>query len=219
MRGLAIVLSVVVALASVASLVPTAAQAQGGTTAPAGAAPGGAAAPTGQQTAGPTPRPDLALSLRDLPPGFEQAPSLELMLDDRPLDDRVLRRATPGAGPSWIWTMTYQGNPISQERLDFLADDLAVFLTRALDEVVDLTDWQVQSLSLGAISRVYSFKFRAIDSDLVGDGALALFGPGDYVSYLAVINVDGQSLPDLQNLARIVSTRINAQRTAAPAPR
>ena len=73
-------LIVVLALASV-GLPPDPTQAQGQS---------GAQPTTSQQTGRPTPRPELAVGLRDLPPGYEEAPSLELMLDDNPLQDAVL---------------------------------------------------------------------------------------------------------------------------------
>jgi hypothetical protein len=184
-------------------------------------AQGGTAAPAGQTTAGPRPRPDLALGLRDLPPGYEEAPSLELMLNDVPLQDRVLRQIRAGAGPGWVWTMTYQTpTPTSPERLTFLAEDLAVFFMRALSDVAQLTDWtERDAAGLGTLAKLYTFQFRVTGSDLVGDGALALFGPGDYLTYLAVLNVDGQAVSDLRMLARIVSSRVDSQRTAGVGPR
>jgi len=189
--------------------VPAAAQTQGG----ARPAPG-------QQTTGPTPRPELAIGLSDLPPGFEQAPSLELMLDGVALDDRVIRQTTPGAGPGWIWTMTYQGPPVTQQRVTALSEDLAIFFMRSLSDVADLYNWSQQDpAGLGNVATLYTFNFRLPGSDLVGDGALAVFGPGDYLSYLAVLNVDGQSVSDLRMLARTVSSRIDAQRTARVQPR
>jgi hypothetical protein len=190
--------------------VPAAAQRQGG------AQPVGA-----QQPSGPTPRPELALGLRDLPPGYEEAPSLELMLYDVPLDDRVIRQTAPGAGPGWIWTATYQGSPpVTQERVNSLAEDLAIFFMRELSDVVEISDWnQRNPAGLGTVATLYIFNFREPGSDLVGDGALAVFGPGDYLSYLAVLNVDGQSESDLRMLARVVSSRIDAQRAAGAQPR
>jgi hypothetical protein len=201
--------SLIVAIALiVAGLVPQPAPAQ---------TQGGARAPAGQQTAGPAPRPDLALGLQDLPPGYEEAPSLELLLDDVPLRDRVLRQTQPGVGPGWIWTMTYQStNPVNQERVNFLGQDLAMFFTRALSDVASISNWSEQDASgLGSLAKLYTFNYRVTGSDFVGDGALALFGPGDYLSYLAVLNVDGQATSDLRMLARTVSSRVDAQRTAS----
>ena len=74
--------------------------------------------PVVSQPAGPVSRPDLALSLRDLPPGYEEAPSLDLALNDTPLHDRVIRRTRSGAGQEWIWTMTYQAEPREPGPLD-----------------------------------------------------------------------------------------------------
>jgi hypothetical protein len=184
-------------------------------------AEGGTAAPPGQTTAGPRPRPDLALGLRDLPPGYEEVPSLELKLDDVPLQDRVMRQIRPGAGPGWVWTMTYQGQtPVTQDRVDFLADDLSAFFRGALSDVAQITDWTERDpAGLGTLAKLYTFQFRVPGSDGVGDGALAVFGPGDYLTYLAVLNVDGQAVSDLRMLARIVNSRVDAQRTAGVAPR
>ena len=192
---------------------PAVAQSQGGAQPQAGAqTQGGAEAPSSPQAPAPSPRPDLALGLRDLPPGYEEAPSLELELDDVPLHDRVLRQIRPGAGPAWVWTMTYQSdNPVTAERVSFLAEDLAVFFTRALSDVASISDWNERDASeLGRLAKLYTFSFRVPGSDLVGDGALALFGPGNYLSYLAVLSVDGQSLSDLTMLARVVNARVDA---------
>jgi hypothetical protein len=189
---------------------------------PAAAQTQGGAQPTAnQQTPSPTPRPELAVSLLDLPPGYEEAPSLELMLDDVPLRDRVIRQTQPGAGPGWIWTMTYQStNPVTQERVNFLAEDLAIFFMRALSDVAEITNWKEQDAAgLGSLATLYTFNFRVTGSDLIGDGALALFGPGDYLSYLAVLNVDGQAVSDLRMLARVVSSRVDDQRAASLGPR
>jgi hypothetical protein len=202
-----------VALALAASTLvpgPAPVEAQGGTTSPAG-----------QSNVGPIPHPELTLGLRDLPPGYEEAPSLELKLDDVPLDDRVIRQIQPGAGPVWLWTMTYQTRtPVTQDRLTFLADDLKTFFIGALSDVAQLSDWNDRDAGgLGTLAKLYTFQFRVTGSDVVGDGALALFGPGDYMTYLAVLNTDGQSVSDLRMFARVVSRRVDAQRTAGVGPR
>jgi hypothetical protein len=177
-------------------------------------AQGGAQPAAGQQTAGATPRPELAVGLQDLPPGYEEGPSLELMLNDVPLRDRVIRQTQPGAGPGWIWAMTYRSpTPVTQERVTFLAEDLAIFFVRALSDVAQISDWKEHDTAgLGSLATLYTFSYRVTGSDLVGDGALALFGPGDYLSYLAVLNVDGQAVSDLRMLARVVSSRVDSQR-------
>jgi hypothetical protein len=206
-----LVLMAVLALAGAGFMpIPAAAQAQGGIQ----------PAPS-QQTSGPRPRPELAVGLRDLPPGYEEAPSLELMLNDVPLRDRVIRQTQPGAGPGWIWTMTYQSpNPVTQERVTFLAEDLAIFFMRALSDVAEITDWnELDAVDLGSLATLYTFSYRVTGSDLVGDGALAVFGPGDYLSYLAVLNVDGQAVSDLQMLARVVNSRVDTERAASRAQR
>jgi hypothetical protein len=171
---------------------------------------------TGARTA-PVPRPDLAISQRDLPPGFEEAPSLDLMLFDTPLADRVLRRRSVGAGPGWVWTMSFQpATPMTQDRLTFLTDDLSVFLVRAMSDVAQLSDWKLgPSADLGDIAREYTFTFQTSSGELAGDGALALFGSEDYVTYIAVLNLDGRASADLRDLARIVNQRTASDRLAA----
>ena len=135
------------------------------------------------------------------------------MLDDVPLRDRVIRQTQPSAGPGWLWTMTYQSpNAVNQDRVNFLAEDLAMFFTRALSDVAQISDWKEQDASgLGSLAKLYTFSYRVTGSEFVGDGALALFGPGNYLSYLAVLNTDGQAVSDLRMLARIVSSRVDAQ--------
>lgn len=208
-KSLILTRSLFVALALViAGLVPVSAPAQ---------TQSGARAPTGQQTTSASPRPDLALNVSDLPPGYEEAPSLELMLDDVPLRDRVLRQSQPGAGPSWLWTMTYSSpNAIDQARVNFLAEDLAMFFTRALSDVAQISNWREQDASgLGTLAKLYTFNYRVTGSEFDGDGALALFGPGNYLSYLAVLNTDGQAVSDLRMLARIVNSRVDSDLTAS----
>jgi hypothetical protein len=179
------------------------------------------AAPNGQDTAQPLPRPDLALALRDLPPGYEEVPGLDLVLGDTPLEDRVLRRAERGPGPGWIWTMTYQtAAPVTQERVQSLGLDLAVTLSRVVGTVVELTDWTVEDpAGLGPFAVLYGFQYHALGSDTGGDGALAVFGPGPYLSYLAVLNADGESLGDAARLAALVNARVAQRADTAPAAR
>jgi hypothetical protein len=171
-------------------------------------------------TAQPVPRRDLALALNDLPPGYEEAESLDLQLFETPLADRVIRRTNPGPGPAWIWTMTFQpATPMTQARMDFLADDLSVLLTRATADVALLSRWSIgASDGLGALARVYTFSFHAKGEDVNGDGTLALFGTPDYTTYMVVLNTDGRSASDLRDLARIVGSRVDAARGAAVAP-
>jgi hypothetical protein len=166
----------------------------------------------------PTPRPDLTVTLGDLPSGYEEVPGLDLMLFDTPLIDRVLRRIEPGAGPDWVMSSTYQVlAPVTQNRVDFLANDLTVFLTRSLADEVTLNQWTLEdSSALGEMAKAYSFAFAVPARELRGDGALALVGrDAGYVSLVIVLNVDGDSVSDLHALVDIVNARIDAEQGSA----
>lgn len=168
------------------------------------------------QTGGPTARPDLTISLSDLPTGYEEAPSLDLTLFDTPLDDRVFRRAASDDGPEWIWSMTYEVvNPVSAGRLVILGQDLIVFLTRSFADLVQLSEWtQEDPTGLGDVAQAYSFKFRVLATDAAGDGALALFGGGGYLSLVAALDVDGEAVSDLRLLASYVNERVALDQSA-----
>src|SRR2546426_672702 len=79
-----------------------------------------------------------------------------------PLRDRVIRQTQPGAGPGWIWAMTYQSpTPVTQERVSFLAEDLAIFFMRALSDVAQISDWSEQDpAGLGGLATLYTFSYR-----------------------------------------------------------
>jgi hypothetical protein len=58
----------------------------------------------------PIARPDLALEAMDLPAGY--SPAMPEYAAGSPLSLRVLRRTTPAAGPTMIWSAAFDaGNP------------------------------------------------------------------------------------------------------------
>lgn len=158
---------------------------------------------------GPVARPDLALSLQDLPALYEEVEGLGLSLGSVPLQDRVLRRTQQGAGPAWIWTMTYEtAGRVTHGRVQSLAVDLAVTASRLLGSRGELTNWSVEDASgLGQYATMYSFDYRIYETDAVGDGVLAIFGPGPYMSYLIAISPDTQVLSEARQLAAIINAR------------
>ena len=62
-------------------------------------------------------RPDLALTARDLPPGYEETTAVGLRLGEADVDDHMLLRTTPGVGPIFIWSATFKATtPVTDER-------------------------------------------------------------------------------------------------------
>ena len=56
--------------------------------------------------------------------------------------------------------MTYESpTPVTQERVTFLAEDLAIFFMRALGDVAQISDWKEQDAAgLGSLATLYTFK-------------------------------------------------------------
>jgi hypothetical protein len=170
-------------------------------------------------TGRPVARRDLALAVSDFPPVYEEGESLDLELFDYPLADRVIRRKTPGPGPDWIWTMTFQpDSPMTQSRMNFIADDMTIILNRSAADILTLNNWaQITSpTGLGDLAVQYTFGGTVKSDGTKIDGTLALFGSPDYVSFLVVMNTDGESATDLSDLAQIVTSRINTDRATRP---
>jgi hypothetical protein len=92
---------------------------------------------------------------------------------------------------------------------------------REASDVMQVSAWtQGPATDLGDIAAEYRFKFQLTGEDTTtGDGTLALFGSPTYVSYMVVLNTDGQSSSDLRTLARIVSGRVDADRASSVAGR
>src|SRR3954465_11896105 len=64
-------------------------------------------------------RPDLALTARDLPPGYEETTPVGLRVGEADLDDHMLQRTAPGVGPIFIWSATFKATtPVTDERVD-----------------------------------------------------------------------------------------------------
>src|SRR3954454_10267551 len=78
------------------------------------------------QRPAPTARPDLALSTRDLPPGYEEGTRIGITVREVPLQDRMLKGSDPGLGPVIILSMTFDdGMPADGERVDRLGRDFS----------------------------------------------------------------------------------------------
>ena len=173
------------------------------------------AAPTG--TVGGPPaviaRPDLALTLRDLPPGYQETTPISLTIGGTPVEDRSIMRDGAGVGPFYLWSAVYEAVPpaITDARLERLARDLTVLFSRSAAPL-DLSDWdELDPAGLGEFARVYGFEFRAPEVERAGDGALAAFNHGNVVTYLAVMSFDGRAITDLRQYARLLDGRIQQE--------
>jgi hypothetical protein len=180
------------------------------------AAPSPAAA---QPPPGVVARPDLALGLRDLPPGYQETTPISLTIGGTPVDDQAMLRSGAGAGPVYIWSAVYEAIPpaVTDERLERLARDIAVLISRSATPL-ELSDWdELDPAGLGDFARVYGFEFRSPDVDRRGDGALAAFNHGNVVAYLAVMSFDGRAVTDLRQYGRTISGRIQQSDATRPA--
>jgi hypothetical protein len=166
-----------------------------------------------------TARPDLALTLRDLPPGYEETTPMSLTIGGTPVEDRSILRAGAGVGPVYLWSAVYEAIPpaMTDARLERLARDVTVVFSRSTAPL-ELSDWdELDPAGLGEFARVYSFEFRAPDVERPGDGGLAAFTQGNLVTYLAVMSFDGRALTDLRQYARVLEGRVRQSEATQPA--
>src|SRR5712692_6679303 len=122
-------------------------------------------------------RPELALTPRDLPPGYEETTPISLTIGGTPVEDRSIVRAGSGAGPFYLWSAVYEAIPpaMTDARLERLARDVTVIFSRSAVPL-ELSDWdELDPAGLGEFARVYGFEFRAPEVERPGDGALAAF--------------------------------------------
>jgi hypothetical protein len=167
----------------------------------------------------PVSRPELALSPRDLPPGYEESGSLQFSLAQTPLEDRLMRRTAGTRGPLVVWSVTFEmPEPATAADVEQLALALAGDLTRnsADQENTRLADWHdMDPAGLGDHATMYGFRAGALDSnDLPADGVLVMFARGTMVAGLLVMGTDGRTILDARQYARLVEARIEPALTA-----
>ena len=157
-------------------------------------------------------RPDLGLTARDLPPGYEEATPVGLRLGETELDDHMLQRTTPGVGPIFIWSATFKATtPVTDERVDRWSRDMATVFGRHFRDVT-MTDWEtLDPAGIGDQATMYSFRFQLVDSDGSGDGAMIVFSRGDTVSVIATLSGDGRATVDLRQYAHLVDGRMQRE--------
>lgn len=155
-------------------------------------------------------RPDLALSARDLPPGFEEVSPEFMSIGGMPIEDRVLRRQGGGIGAYWYWSVTYQAPTTpTDESVNRASRNIAVILSRTFGENVHLSDWQDQDpAGLGDIASLRTFHYQNLNSGYEADGALVVLSRGDIVSVLAALSTDGRVTGDAHRYARLLDSRI-----------
>jgi hypothetical protein len=96
---------------------------------------------------------------------------------------------------------------MTDERLGRLAEDLSDFLDRSMNPL-ELSDWaDLDTAGLGEFARVYGFRTRTTQN-ATGDGALAVFSRGNLVSYVMMLNLDGQAATDLRQYAGMLDGRV-----------
>jgi hypothetical protein len=157
-------------------------------------------------------RPDLGLSARDLPPGYEEMEAVGLRLGEADLDDHMLRRTTEGEGPIVIWSATFKATtPVTEERVDRWSRDLATLFARRFRGVT-MTDWEtLDPAGIGDQATMYSFGIQLVEEEGRGDGAMVVFSRGDTVSVMATINGDGRATVDLRQYAHMVDGRMQRE--------
>jgi hypothetical protein len=171
-----------------------------------------------QERPGPMPRPDLALTADDLPPGYREVAPIDVTFGGVPIQDRSLRPTVPGLAPTWIWTATFQVSmPVTEERIARWADDLVIALSldfgpsldRSVGAPVVFSDWaDPDPIGLGEYARLYRFRYQRLEDNGAGNGALVVFSRGDVVSVLAALGTAGRADVDLVPLARVVDERV-----------
>jgi hypothetical protein len=158
-------------------------------------------------------RPDLLLTARDLPPGYDEQP-FEVVIRDHPVEGRRFERTAAGVGPGMLTVLTYQLNrPV---RMDDVADDARLIiaaLVRGADSAnMRYSDWDaLDPAGLGDHATLYSYRVEPLDGSGRGDGAVAVFARGDVVTIMNALSFDGRATIDLRQYARIVDARIVQQ--------
>jgi hypothetical protein len=166
-----------------------------------------------------TARPDLALSARDLPPGYEEIEPLGLRVRGVPVEDRVLRGTDPLLGPVLVLSWAFQEATTPDEGyIARLGRDAAHFLTRYFQSVMHLSDWDdLDPAGIGEQAALFSFRYELLETGRTGDGALAVFSRNAVISVVATFNLNGRATTDLRQYARIVDSRL-ARETALIQP-
>jgi hypothetical protein len=167
----------------------------------------------------PVSRPELALSLRDLPPGYEESGSLRFTLAQTPLADRLMRRTSGTRGPLLVWSVTFEvPQPATAAEVEQLTLALAGDLTRnsAEQENTRLADWhEMDPAGLGEHAMMYGFRAGTLDSnELPAEGVLVMFARGTMVAGILVMGTDGRTILDARQYARLVEARIEPALTA-----
>lgn len=172
-------------------------------------APHSALAQTTERSAA-IPRPDLSLTARDMPPGFEERTAEFMRVGDVSIEDRLLVRPGGGLGSYWVWNATYlAARTPTEESFPRSVNNMAVILSRTFNENVVLSDWtDLDVAGLGDMVSLRSFRYHNVVTDAEADGALVVLARGDIVSVLAVLSTDGHSAGDARRFARLVDSRI-----------
>jgi hypothetical protein len=161
-----------------------------------GAVLGALGTPTLEQPLQPVARPDLALAVTDLPPGY--APAMPDYAATSPLALRVLRRTSPGAGPAMIWSAAFDaGTP---EQADLAVDHpagIAALLSPSM--APQLSDWEeIEAVEgEGRHAHVYRFRYSGSDAQGASTGILLLSQHDKLVTCLALFGPEEQTRAEL----------------------
>jgi hypothetical protein len=157
-------------------------------------------------------RPDIRLTERDLPPGYEETTPVGLRLGEAELDDHLLKHTDGDEGPVFLWSATFEASsPVTEERLDRWSRELATAFSRHFRGAT-MTDWEtLDPTGIGEQATLYRFRLQLVEAEGSGDGALVVFSRGDTVSVLAAVNVDGRSAADVRQYAQVVDGRMQRE--------
>jgi hypothetical protein len=164
-----------------------------------------------------SPRPELALTERDLPPGYAES---VVAADVAGASFDVLRFQRTGSalGPILIQSIILEaGEPLSQETVTAMAHSLAATLTRETGTAAQLRDWdELDPAGIGERAVLYSFRMHLLERDVAADAAFAVFTRGDLLGMVVLVNGDGRATTDLRQYAHVLDTRL--ARELAPTP-
>ncbi|HEY7063449.1 MAG TPA: hypothetical protein VII06_18365 [Chloroflexota bacterium] len=167
-----------------------------------------------QQTLPIEPRPDLGLTLQDLPPGFGILPAVPDATGPIAAASRGYARADAAEGPSLVATVT----------LGTYDPHVASLLVPALARVFvsspavpgmqesggsEWVEWEpVDAVGLGDQAIMYHFRVEAAERDPRADGGLAVFRRHELVGAVLVINEHGQGLASVREYASLIDDRM-----------
>ena len=177
----------------------------------------GLPAPPSGQRLRVTPRPELALTARDLPPGYAET-VVSAVIAGESFDVLRFQRTGPAVGPALIQSVILQvAEPLPEDAVTAMAHSLAGALTREAGTAAQLRDWdELDPAGIGDRAVLYGFRIQLLERDVAADAALAVFTRGDLLGVVVLVSGAGRATTDLRQYAHILDARL--ARELAPTP-